>query len=160
MKENVLDLLMYLFENYMEDESSLIPEPDRESLQLKLMEAGFASDEINKAFNWLEALALAAPEARQESRQSPASRVYAPQEESRLNAECRGFLLQLEEMGILSAQSRELVIDRVMDLDEEDFDIERLKWVVLLVLFAQPGEEAAFAWMEDLVFDNSVGFLH
>jgi len=160
MKENVLDLLMYLFENYLEDEAPFLGDPDRELLQLRLMEAGFAPDEINKAFAWLEALALATPEAREESRQSPACRIYAHQETARLDTECRGFLLQLEEIGILSAQSRELVIDRVMDLDEEDFDLERLKWVVLLVLFAQPGEEAAFAWMEDLVFDNSVGYLH
>ncbi|MGC9456485.1 MAG: DUF494 family protein [Halothiobacillaceae bacterium] len=160
MKENVLDLLMYLFENFLEDEQAFLPASDRESLQLSLMEAGFAPDEINKAFDWLEALAVSTPQGRQESGQSPASRIYAPQEQDRLDVECRGFLLQLEEIGILSAQSRELVIDRVMDLEDEELDLERLKWVVLLVLFAQPGEEDAYAWMEDLVFENSVGYLH
>jgi Smg protein len=47
-----------------------------------------------------------------------------------------------------------------MALEEEDMDVERLKWVILLVLSSQPGEEAAFAWMEDLVFQNFVGYLH
>jgi Smg protein len=47
-----------------------------------------------------------------------------------------------------------------MALDSEDFDLEQLKWVVLMVLFKQPGQEAAYAWMEDLVFDNTSNSLH
>jgi len=42
-----------------------------------------------------------------------------------------------------------------MALGEDEIDVERLKWIVLLVLFAKPGEEQAFAWMEDLVFDDA-----
>ena len=56
--------------------------------------------------------------------------------------------------------SRELVIDRVMALESEEIDLDQLKWVVLMVLFNQPGSEAAFAWMEDLVLDEVVGQLH
>jgi Smg protein len=29
-----------------------------------------------------------------------------------------------------------------------------------MVLFNQPGEEAAYAWVEDLVFDNMTNCLH
>ncbi|OYV28502.1 MAG: hypothetical protein B7Z82_02500, partial [Halothiobacillus sp. 20-54-6] len=35
-----------------------------------------------------------------------------------------------------------------------------IKWVVMLVLFARPGEEAAFAWMEELVFAEPTDLLH
>ena len=63
-------------------------------------------------------------------------------------------------MGILTPANRELAIDRIMALDSEDFDLEQLKWVVLMVLFKQPGQEAAYAWMEDLVFDNTSNSLH
>jgi len=55
MKENVLDLLMYLFENYIYDEPE--EEPDRESLGESLEEAGFSSGEIDRAFAWLDGLA-------------------------------------------------------------------------------------------------------
>ena len=44
MKENVLDVLMYLFENYMDDETEM--NPDRESLRVELQEAGFRRNEI------------------------------------------------------------------------------------------------------------------
>jgi Smg protein len=47
-----------------------------------------------------------------------------------------------------------------MALDADDMDIEQLKWIVLMVLFNEPGQEAAYAWMEDLVFDNVAGTLH
>ena len=36
----------------------------------------------------------------------------------------------------------------------EEIDLDQLKWVVLMVLFNQPGRESAYAWMEDLVIDQ------
>jgi Smg protein len=158
MKENMFDVLMYLFEHYyMDDETEL--SPDRESLHTELMEAGFPSSDINQAFEWLEGLAV------QNQTQAPqtenALRVYSAIESERLDAESRGFLLFLEQMGILTPESRERVIDRAMALETDDFDLSQLKWVVLMVLFNQPGAEAAYAWMEDLVFDILPGgYLH
>jgi Smg protein len=55
MKENVLDVLIYLFENYMFDEDEY--EPDQETLVLELSQAGFDQAMIDRAFNWLENLA-------------------------------------------------------------------------------------------------------
>ena len=62
--------------------------------------------------------------------------------------------MHLENVGILSPEQRELVIDRLMALEGDDIDLEKLKWVVLMVLFSQPGQETAFARMEDLVFEE------
>ena len=56
MKENVLDVLMYLFENYYMDEEDEV-RPDQEYLRVELRKAGFPNAEIQKAFEWLEALA-------------------------------------------------------------------------------------------------------
>ena len=44
--------------------------------------------------------------------------------------------------------------------DAEDFDLEQVKWVVLMVLSSQPGQEQACARMEDLVFDNPESAAH
>jgi len=59
----------------------------------------------------------------------------------------------LERSGILSPQQREIVIERLLALDASELDVDQLKWVVLMVLSSQPGEELACARMEDLVFD-------
>ena len=158
MKESVLDVLMYLFEHYFDDESEF--DSDRESLKHELVQAGFPEAEIMKAFDWLEGLASedAMLEAHEAS-DTPSIRIYTSDECERLNLECRSFLLFLEQVRVLDSTTRELVIDRVMALEGEDIDLEQLKWVVLMVLFNQPGKEAVFAWMEDFVLDKASGRL-
>lgn len=149
MKENVFDVLIYLFENYIEDDANLVSDPDE--IRNELAEAGFPQAEISKAFHWLESLAEQQPV---QTAAPAACRIYCAEELSRLDVECRGYLLFLEQCGILVPTTREMVIDRLMALDEDDINLEDLKWVVLLVLFSQPDEEAAFARMEDLVYGN------
>jgi Smg protein len=84
---------------------------------------------------------------------SRALRVFSGEELERISTSCRGYLLQLEQQGILSPLQREIVIDRLVALDGDEVDIDRLKWLVLMVLSSQPGQEQACARMEDLVFD-------
>ena len=158
MKENVLDVLMYLFENYMNDEIEF--DPDEESLRTELQNAGFRSSEISKAFDWLGGLAEQQDMDHHVTCNVTSMRLYTDKEHEKLDRECRGFLLFLEQTGVLDHHTRELVIDRVMALDSDDIDLDQLKWVVLMVLFNQPGREAAFAWMEDIVFDEVSGCLH
>ena len=159
MKENVLDVLMYLFENYMDKDVER--EPDPESLKVELLEAGFPRSEINKAFTWLEGLTERHQSVNASTQATPNSlRLYTSQETEKLDVECRGFVLFLEQCGILDATNRELVVDRVMALDTEEIDLEQLKWIILMVLFNLPGQEAAYASMEDLVFEGATGSLH
>jgi Smg protein len=61
MKETVFDVLMYLFENYMDEGPEF--NPDQEALTAELAEAGFARGEIRKAFSWLEGLSQLRAEA-------------------------------------------------------------------------------------------------
>ncbi|RKZ36825.1 MAG: hypothetical protein DRQ37_03300 [Gammaproteobacteria bacterium] len=159
MKETVLDVLIYLFENYFDEDSEL--ESDQGTVRRELLEAGFPEAEISKAFGWLEGLAAGNEGSVSDSAKVRAStRIYAAEETGRLDLECRGFLYFLEQVGVLDAVTRELVIDRVMALETDDIDLERLKWVLLMVLFNRPGKEETFAWMEDYVFENMSGRLH
>ena len=180
MKENVLDVLLYLFEYYMADNPGQPLNDDRDALETRLVEAGFSTAEIRKAFGWMDALwqqRHLTPLAMQQARaglpvavtpaesmslpyKTPSIRIFVGEELARLDADCRGFLLFLENVGILSPRNRELVIERVLALPQEELDVERLKWLVLLVLFSQPGEEEAYAWMEDLIYDELPGHVH
>ena len=155
MKENVLDVLIYLFQSYMDDDAD--PEPDRESIQTELMAAGFASREVRQAFDWLDSL-TARPGALAVNPRS--YRIYLGPELAKLDVECRGFLLSLEQGGILSSETRELVIDRVMALEADDIGLQQLKWIILMVVFNQPGQEEAYACLEDMVFGEIPGYLH
>lgn len=159
MKETILDVLLYLFENYFYDDPDAVR--DRDSLQASLIQAGFAPSEINRAFDWLDELSESRPAMAARSGEAPgAVRLYGDVEEARLDTDCRGFLMFLEHSGVLDAQQRELVLDRAMALDQDEVDLEDLKWVVLMVLFNQPGSEAAYAWMENLIFEDEGELVH
>jgi Smg protein len=159
MKEGVLDILIYLFENYFDAGLDDSEEPDRDTLKTELERAGFAAGDIERALCWLEELA-ADPSRAAAAPTSRATRIFAALEQARLDTDCRGLLVHLEHVGILSPAQRELVIDRLMALEGDDIDLEKLKWVVLMVLFSQPGQETAFARMEDLVFEERPGAVH
>lgn len=152
---------MYLFENYMDE--SVDFNPDQDTLATELRQAGFRKGEISKAFSWLEGLSLLR-ESRDVAAAGPGNpgslRFYAALELERLDSECRGFLLFMEQNGVLNASTREMVIDRIMALDVDEITVEQLKWVILMVLFNQPGRESAYVMLEDLVFDEMQGHLH
>ncbi|MCH8262429.1 MAG: DUF494 domain-containing protein [Proteobacteria bacterium] len=159
MKETVLDVLMYLFDNFEDDDVKM--SRDQDALRYQLKDAGFEDREVNKAFDWLEGLVT------QKDNHYPsgisgisASRIFNNKELEKFDTESRGFLLFLEQAGVLDLQDRELVIDRVMALESEDIDLQQLKWVVLMVLFNQPGKEAVITWMEDIVMDDLNASLH
>ncbi len=157
MKESILDVLLYLFEHYISDDADTLR--DRDPLQQGLIEAGFSPSEISKAFDWLDGLAEQRPE-HADARVDGPVRVYHGPELDKLDVECRGFLLFLEQHGVLDAHQRELVLDRAMALDQDELDLDDLKWVVLMVLFNQPGAEAAYAWMETQMFGDDPEPVH
>ena len=159
MKESVLDILIYLFENYFDAELQSAPEPDRDTLKEELERAGFSEREVGRALEWLEQL-CADPERAGAIPPSRSIRVFDPREMARLDSDCRGYILYLENIGIVNAAQRELVIDRLLALDARQIDIEQVKWVVLMVLFSQPGQENALLRMEDLVFDGRAEAVH
>ncbi len=157
MKDNVLDLLIYLFENYMSTDDE--PRPDRPVLKRELDRAGFAEPDIERALEWLDGLSGVQPGQVAEAT-ARAVRVFNGDELLRLDTDVRGYLMYLENIWILSAAQREVVIDRLLALEADEIDIEQVKWVVLMVLFSQPGQESAYAQMEDLVFEERSDALH
>jgi Smg protein len=164
MNGTVLDILLYVFDRYMFDETPDVPE--RDVLAQDLTSAGFGEANVERALDWLADLAgerSRAPLAGDDEtspRLRPSLRIYDPVEMARLSVECRGLLLSLEEVNILNPAQRELVIDRLLALDVEDLTEEQVRWVVLMVLSSQPGQEQAFARMETLVFDSDSGATH
>ena len=158
MKENVLDVLMYLFETYVDTEED--PEPDQNELRAELSRAGFADAEIERALDWLDGLTDEQHSFAFSKQAAHGTRIYNEVEESRLDVACRGYIAYLEQIGILSPPQREILVDRLLALDTPDIDVEQIKWVVLMVLFSQPGQELAYARMEDLVFDEDYNTVH
>lgn len=159
MKQTVLDVLLYVFEHYMDDEADL--SRDRESLRAELGQAGFRDHEVVSALEWLQGLACEREVVQPgEGPRCTAIRVYTAQEMDKLDLESRGFLLFLEQVGVLTHHSRELVVERILALEAEEMDLGRVKWVVFMVLSNQIDTQDGFLWMEDFVTDELRGGLH
>ena len=160
MKENIFEVLMYLFENYMIEGTD--SHSDQEMLTTELTMAGFGDGEIVRAFNWLEDLSMMCDQP-QNPAVTPSSRgfrFYSEDELNKIGFAGRGLLIELENRGILDPTVREMVIDRVLALDNNDVELEQLKWVVMMVICNQPGNEEIFPWAEELVLDGIEAHLH
>jgi Smg protein len=149
LETTVFDILVYVFDHYLFEELPVSAE--RADIARDLEIAGFRGANVERALDWLADLAdeRERPGLKADER---AFRLYSAEEATRLDASCQGLLLALERGGILSATQREIVIDRLLALDTEELDLEQVKWVVLMVLSCQPGQEAACERMEDLVY--------
>lgn len=155
MNEYVLDVLLYLFENF-----PLASVGATGDVRADLDQAGFAPYEINGAFAWLR-------DTQPQSRPAiapPAQgtlRIYTDSEQYVLSPECRGCIMHLERAGVLTPTSRERVIDRLLalvDSDNDAINVEQVKWVTLMVL-SSAEDDVAEARMEALLnteaFDTS-----
>lgn len=128
----MIDVLIYLLHSYPAFAAQ--PMPDRLVHQLKA--AGFESDEIETALEWLGTIAQAdstdqlypAPKLR-------GSRVFAAQESAALGVDGQSLLLRLEQAGHLDLETRELIIERVLSFGESPVSPRRLRVVTLAVLW-------------------------
>ena len=130
----MFDILVYLFENYVHADAC--PEPAQ--LARKLTAAGFEEEEIAEALDWLSGLRqLSDGEGPAQCARPGSLRIYADDELIRLGVECRGFLLFLENAGILDAECREMIVERALALGETEIELDNLKVIVLMVLWQQ-----------------------
>jgi len=158
MKGSVLDVLMALFEHFVESDAE---QADEDELERHLIQAGFSRREVDEALGWLAGLGEARTMAGEgATRAIPPTRVFCAEEQQRFGVAGQGLVLFLEQSGVLDPTTRELVIDRVMALDVDAVELDQLKWVTLMVLFNQPGKESAAQWMEGLVEARPFAALH
>jgi len=158
VNESVIDVLIYLYEHYMDGEPA-VPS-DQIILEEELVQAGFPKGEIKKAFDWLDELAWRQGSLEYRKAPNQSIRVYTGEEQDRLDVEIQGLLLYLEQNGILDPFSRELVIERAMALETHELSVDDVKWIVLLVLMNQPDQEDALELMEEFVYHGDSGTLH
>ncbi|MFT6097797.1 MAG: Smg protein [Arenicella sp.] len=162
MKEDMLEVLIYLFENYIIDGGSF--EPGQDELAKELVSAGFPDGEVSKAFVWLEGLLDFCERDQSEltwqSQATSSIRFYTSAEAARLKSEGQSLLIRLVNAGLLDQLSRETVIDRVMALESREVTFDHIKWVVLMVLSNRPGFAEIAEWAEMVVSEELLPAIH
>ena len=128
------EILVYLFENFQRTEIS----DEKDRVARKLSAAGFDDSDISEALTWMAGVVRGPHRSFAPLPDSgAASRAYAPRELAKLSAECRGLLAHFEHSGILSAQTREHVIERALAATGDELTLEQLKLIILMVLWNQ-----------------------
>lgn len=148
----MFEVLVYLFENYFEANIH----PDQHTLAKELSAAGFEDADINGAFDWFDALEAMSQQANIAC--SGVLRIYSEIETKKISSESLGFLMFLEQAGVLNPAQRELVIDRAMALPEA-ISLEETKWIVLMALWNQ-GKAGDYLFVEDALFSDTRPTLH
>ena len=152
----MFDILVYLFENYYHNEAT----PDHDALAEKLTAAGFENGDISDALDWLRGLAkLQADSFPEAFDQGDGFRSFTPLELERLSTEARGFILFLESARVLSPSLRELIIDRAMAVDDERVELDKLKVIVLMVLWTRRGNVDTLI-LEELLPEGGPRHIH
>ncbi|HXF18551.1 MAG TPA: DUF494 domain-containing protein [Burkholderiales bacterium] len=152
----MFDILIFLFENYFHAGTY----PDQDILSKRLSDAGFDSRDISQALTWLSGLErVGKNSSRSPSIPSKGFRFYTEPEINTLPTEARGFLMFLESAGVISVLQRELIIERVVALDEPSVDLDKVKLIVLMVLWNQ-NETLDTLVLEELISPNQEHHLH
>lgn len=152
----MFELLVYLFENYIEMDI----QTDEKTLEKELSAAGFESADISRAFSWFSDLAMMTDEADAESAADRAGyRIYTMDESKKIGQDSRSFLLFLEQATVLNPLEREIVIDRLMALPDIEVSLEQTKWISLVVLWRH-GKARDYLFVEDALFNDSHPTIH
>lgn len=143
----MIDILVYVFENYLPDAC-----PPASVLAKKLSAAGFEAHDISAALSWLDGLAGERVEPFPVSG-SNSIRIYDEREQRCLSVECRGFIAFLENNGAIDPSLRETIIERALALPTDEVSLDRLKVIVLAVIWRFRHEVDALIFEELLAED-------
>ncbi|OIQ88887.1 protein Smg [mine drainage metagenome] len=152
----MFEVLVYLFENYFEANIR----PDQSTLARELSAAGFDQDDIERAFDWFGAMENMSRETEIHPAHEPDGfRIYADEENNKISADGRSFLMFLEQAGVMKPSLRELVIDRAVALPDYPVTLEKIKWIVLMSLWNQ-NKANDYLFIADAIFGAEQPTLH
>ena len=129
----MFDILMFLFESYFH--AGRYPNSDR--LSRKLSAAGFEDEDIHLALTWLSGLEQLNKENYPATINNSTGRFYAELEIKRISFEVRSFLTFWEQNKIITPVEREMILDRAVALNRENLPLDKIKLIVLMVLWNQ-----------------------
>lgn len=153
MKTEVFDILMYLFETYLDDDQSEIPSAD--NIRNELSRIGFNDSNVDKSFKWLDDLStLKEYNFTIEQIDNNSFRTFSAIESSTFDQQAQAVLIELVNLNILTPTQREIIIDKALALDIAPINQEQMKWVVLMVLFNMPDSAGSFTWIQDLLYQE------
>ncbi len=156
IKQDILNVLIYLFEYYADEEQGIFTEDSM--MHQELEEVGFQQQHISKAMEWLDDLATLKNDPMSlETAAKSSFRIFNNLECERISVDARGFILSLEYIESINVNTREMILERVMALDSRVIDIQQMQWVTLIVLLNTTDMDLNAPWVQEMFFmDNTI----
>jgi len=149
----MLDLLIYLFENYI----STKPKLNINDITVELEEAGFNDKDISSAFEWFNHLEKINNGSELTNEKS--LRVLSQTEYEKISSEAFTFLTFLLNAKVLNSIEFEVILDQIMILNQKSINIDEMRWIVMMTLW-KSGKENSYLFVEDSLFQNKRTELH
>lgn len=143
MKERVLAIVNLIAQYIMDDDEMALNEQE---IVEELLTVGFEAEEISAAFSWMENMSQEQAGRDNDFQPQTGIRIFTEEEKMAISSEGRGFLLRLQQLGILQPLQKEEIIDRLVYMSEEPADLEEVKTVTALTLFADTNQK----WQQEI----------
>lgn len=137
MRERVLAIVTLIAQYVMEERDPL----SESDLVEELLAVGFEAEEIDAAFSWMESLSMQTSSRPDLPLTLPPHRVFTIEEVRAISSEARGFLVRLRTLGILDDQTQEEIIEKALQVAEDEVTLKEVKTMTALTLFARSHED-------------------
>ncbi|MBD3258277.1 DUF494 family protein [candidate division GN15 bacterium] len=153
MDARILEIVFYLMDHIEEGDDQTVNISDFSS---DLRSLGYSDEEISSAYNWvLDHFSSVGDDIYHGFSETPgACRILTEIERARLEPQAYGMLLKLTNVGVLSGEHLERVLDRLTLMGSHAVGVDQVKLLVTAVLFNESTElDAEFVHQTD--FDLS-----
>jgi Smg protein len=141
-KERVLAIVSIIAQ-YVAEENRL---PSSSDIVEELLASGFDAEEIDAAFLWMESFSLQVGASDHAELTIPSQRIFTAEECRVISCEGRGFLTQIRGLGILDDASQEDIIQKAVQLDEDEMTLADIKNLTALTLLTRSHNE----WLREV----------
>lgn len=155
MNERVLVIVTIIAQYLLSDGEF----PAQSDLVNELLASGFAAEEINAAFLWMERINHDPVERQAPEFRAPTFRVFSSEECRFLGVEARGFLVRLRLLGLIDESLFEEMVQRALTDASQELGLDEIKIVAAQALAAYAQSE----WGHEIACildDDWNGFIH
>jgi Smg protein len=145
----MFEVLVFIFENYIAHHAL----PDNDVMAEELSAAGFDRTDIVGAVNWFQEMKsmLTEPPAAY-CHKHTGTRMLTNAELMKIDSESISFVLFLQQANVINDVERDLIIDRAMALEQDQVNIEEMRWITMIALWNE-GREKDYLFVEDALFN-------
>lgn len=150
MQDRILEIVVYLMNQLSEEQGSLNSIDDMSD---DLRSMGFTDKEISSAYSWLLNHFEDYPESfefRDNNKKRKSFRVLSDIERKIISAEGYGYLLQLRQLGLLTTEQFEMILDRCALFTTDPVSSDEVKMFASATMFDTASTDlSAPVWVDD-----------